>query len=173
MSITTNKRAPSSLYETDFHAWTQSQAEAIAECRWAGVDAANVADEIRSLGLQVEREIGDRLEILLSYLLKWRHLAEYRGLAWKENIDRQRQELADLWSENPSLSGRKDSSVAQAYGHARRRLKFETYFFTTDFPASCPFSADLVFDPKYFPEELDAPALGGFPTARSIGRAIA
>jgi len=170
MSRAANKPSPSSLYETDFHAWVQSQSRAIEERRWADVDAANVADEIRSLGLQVEREIADRLEILLSYLLKWRHLAEYRGLAWKENIDRQRQEIADLLAQNPSLSGRKDRYMAQAYEHARARLKYETYFFTTDFPASCPFSAEQVFDPKYFPEELDAPATGGFPTARSIGR---
>jgi Domain of unknown function DUF29 len=170
MSKTANKRPPNNLYETDFHAWTQNQARAIAEHRWSDVDAVNVADEIGSLGLQLEREIGDRLEILLSYLLKWQRLAEYRGLAWKENIDRQRQELADLFAENPSLSGRKDRGVAHAYGHARRRLKYETYFFTTDFPASCPFTVKQVFDPEYFPEELDAPATGAFPTARSIGR---
>src|SRR5438477_12986206 len=120
-------KPPNSLYETDFHAWAQSQSRAIEERRWTDVDAANVADEIRSLGLQVEREIGDRLEILLSYLLKWRQLAEYRGLAWKENIDRQRQELADLFAENSSLGGRKERFVAQAYEHARNRLKYETY----------------------------------------------
>jgi hypothetical protein len=170
MSRNVKKPSSSSLYETDFHAWTQSQAKAIAEQRWADVDAANVADEIGSLGLELEREIGDRVEILLSYLLKWRQLAEYRGFAWKENIDRQRQELDELFRDNPSLRGHRDRYVAQAYEDARRRLKYETYFFSTDFPASCPFAVGEVFDMKYFPEELDAPATGKFPTARSIGR---
>jgi len=170
MSRTAKKQSPSSLYEADFHAWTQSQSRAIAERRWSDVDAANVADEIGSLGFELEREIADRLEILMSYLLKWRHLAEYRGLAWKENIDRQRQELGDLFAENPSLSGGRERCAAAAYEHARKRLKYETYFFVTDFPASCPFTAEQVFDSKYFPEELDAPASGKFPTARSIGR---
>ena len=170
MSRTAKNKAPSSLYETDFHAWTQAQARAIAEHLWSDVDADNVADEIRSLGREREREIAERVEILLSYLLKWRHLAEYRGLAWKENIDRQRQELEEVFAESPSLRERRDRCVSRAYEHARRRLKYETYFFSTDFPPSCPFTVEEVFDVKYFPEELDAPAAGKFPTARSIGR---
>ena len=170
MSKTKIKQTPDNLYEKDFHAWTRAQSQAVAERRWSDIDAINVAEEVRSLGLQVEREIADRLEILLSYLLKWRHLAEYRGLAWKENIHRQRQELADLLGENFSLTERKERFVAQAYEHARSRVKYETYFFSSDFPSSCPFSAEQVFDPKYFPEELDTPATGAFPTARSIGR---
>jgi hypothetical protein len=170
MSRPTNKKSSSNLYEADFHAWTQNQADAIAERRWSDVDSVNVADEIKSLGFRLEREIGDRLEILLSYLLKWRHLAEYRGLAWKENIDRHRRELTELFTENPSLRRCKERSVAKAYEHARRRLKYETYFYYTDFPGSCPFTVKQIFDPKYFPEELDAPATGAFPTAQSIGR---
>jgi hypothetical protein len=163
-------KRPNSLYDTDFHAWTVSQSRAIAEGRWSDVDAVNLEDEIRSLGIQIEREIGDRLEILLSYLLKWQRLAEFRGFAWKENIDRQREEVAELFTESPSLTDRKEQFVARAYGHARRRLKYETYFFETDFPPSCPFTVTQVFDPEYFPEELDAPATGRFPTAHSLGR---
>jgi hypothetical protein len=170
MSDTAAKTRASDLYESDFYAWTQEQARAIEESRWANVDVVNIAEEIRSLGRQVESEIADRCEILLSYLLKWQWLAEYPGLAWKENIDRQRQEIADLFEENPSLVEKRERFVARAYENSRRRLKYETYFFETDFPASCPFVVAQVFDTQYFPEELDAPAIGKFPTARSIGR---
>jgi hypothetical protein len=156
------------LYETDFLAWTEQQARALEEGRWTDVDAANMADEIAGLGRQVVREAGERLEILMSYLLNWRHLAEYRGRAWKENIARQRQELADLLRENPSMGPDKEKLVAESYDGARRRLKYETYFFESDFPASCPFTVEQVFDDSFFPEELDAPATGAFPTARRI-----
>jgi hypothetical protein len=166
----TATKSPRNLYQADFHAWTQTQAQAIGEGRWPEVDALNVADEIKSLGTRVEREIIDRLEVLISYLLKWRHLAEYRGLAWKENIDRQRRELAELFAESPSLRRKNEGFAAKSYEGARRRLKYETYFFTTDFPPSCPFTADQIFDTEYFPEELDAPAVDAFPTARSLGR---
>ena len=159
----------SSLYERDFFAWTQEQARAVEEGRWPDIDAANVAEELRSLGRVLRREIEERLEILLSYLLKWRQLAEYRGFAWKENIDRQRRELADLVADNPSLVSFARDAVAEVYDDARRRLKYETSFFVNDFPASCPFSVDEIFDKDYFPEELDAPATGRFPTARPIG----
>ena len=105
----------SSLYERDIFAWTQEQARADEEGRWRDFDAANVAEVLR-------REIEERLEILLSYLLKWRQLAEYRGFAWKENIDRQRRELADLVADNPSLVSFARDAVAEVYDDARRRL---------------------------------------------------
>jgi hypothetical protein len=170
MDKTITKPPVNDLYETDFYAWTQEQARAVEEGRWSDVDSANVADEIQTLGRELEREIGARTEILLSYLLKWRQLAEYRGFAWKENIDRQRQEVAGLFAESPSLREARARFVARAYESARRRLKYETSFEHTDFPASCPFTIEQVFDAGYFPEELDAPATGRFPTARSIGR---
>ena len=156
------------LYETDFLAWTEQQARALQDGRWADIDAPNVADEIASLGAQVLREAGERVEILMSYLLKWRHLAEYRGMAWEENISRQRQELAALVEENPSMGRDRERLVARGYDGARRRLKYETYFFESDFPASCPFTVEQVFDAGFFPEELDAPTVGAFPTARRI-----
>lgn len=170
MSHTSTKAPPNDLYDADFHAWTQEQARALEESRWADVDAVNLAEEIRTLGRGVQREIAERLEILVSYLLKWQQLSEYRGLAWKENIDRQRREIGDLFRENPSLAASREQFVARGYENSRRRLKYETYFFENDFPASCPFSAQQVFDAEYFPEELDAPAIGSLPTARSIGR---
>lgn len=170
MSDSAAKTRANDLYESDFYAWTQEQAQAIEESSWSNVDAVNIAEEIRSLGRSVEREIVERLEILLAYLLKWRLLVEYRGLAWKENIDRQRQEIADLFEESPSLFEQRERFVARAYENSRRRLKYETSFFETDFPASCPFIVGQVFDTQYFPEELDAPAIGKFPTARSLGR---
>lgn len=169
MPKATTKLPRNDLYERDFYAWTQEQARLLRERRWTDVDSENIAEELLSLGAQVEREIGDRIEILLSYLLKWRHLAEYRGLAWKENIDRQRQELAELFEENKCLDDRKQQFVAQSYDDARRRLRYETYFFEMDFPASCPFTAEQVFDFGFLPEELDAPAVGQFPTAQFIG----
>jgi hypothetical protein len=170
MSVPDVKGQSATLYDSDFYAWTQTQSQAIKEERWVDVDSVNVADEIKSLGHQLEREIVDRLEILLSYLIKWRHLAEYRGFAWKENIDRQRREISDLLAENPTLVERKERWAARAYENGRRRLKYETYFYTVDFPSSCPFTVAQVFDPGYFPEELDAPAVGAFPTAQSIRR---
>ena len=160
--------APNGLYESDFHAWTQEQARLIEAGRWDRVDVPNLADEVRSLGHEVKGEIEDRMEILLSYLLKWQVLAEYRGLAWRENISRQRRELRDLAADNPSLAPFVRDSVVEAYENARRRLKYETYFYPVDFPASCPFTIDQVFDSDYFPEEWDAPSIGAFPTARTI-----
>ena len=132
------------------------------------LDYANLSDEISSLGRELEREIRTRLEILISYLLKWRHLAEYRGLAWGENIDRQRDEIAELLRENPTLSAAAPHFVPRAYEDGRRRLKYETYFYETDFPQSCPFSTDQIFAAGYFPDDLDALVVVSSPVARNV-----
>jgi hypothetical protein len=52
MATKTPARAAStrSLYEADFHRWSQEQARALHERRWADVDWENVAEEIESLG---------------------------------------------------------------------------------------------------------------------------
>jgi hypothetical protein len=156
------------VYERDFYAWAEEQAKAVEERRWADVDRENVAEELRSLGGEVKEEIRDRVAILIAYLLKWRHLAEFRGLAWKENIDRQREALQKLLKGNATLTPYAREFVPLAYDDARQRLKYDTYFFSEDFPPSCPFTIDDVFDPEFYPEELDAPAVGAFPTARSL-----
>lgn len=168
MSERDSRERDEPLYDADFLTWTQEQARALEERRWDDLDLANLADEVRSLGVELVRQAEQRTEILVSYLLKWLHLAEYRGRAWKENIDRQRQEIADMTDRNASLSDLRQHLVARSYENGRRRLKYETYFYETDFPASCPFTVEQVFDPTYFPEELDAPAIGAFPTARLI-----
>ncbi|HEX8665842.1 MAG TPA: DUF29 domain-containing protein [Beijerinckiaceae bacterium] len=155
-------------YERDFYAWTQDQAKAIEEGRWSEVDGANLAEEVRSLGRRLVEEVDDRLEILLAHLLKWRHLAEYRGMAWRENIDRQRDEIAQIASENPSFVNDIRSAVVRVYEDARRRLEYDTYYFPNDFPATCPFTVDQVLDPHFYPEDLDGPAAGHLPNAQSM-----
>lgn len=41
-----------SLYEKDFYAWTQHQAQLMRQGQWHRVDIANVIEEIESLGRQ-------------------------------------------------------------------------------------------------------------------------
>ncbi|MEM9265613.1 MAG: DUF29 domain-containing protein [Cyanobacteria bacterium P01_F01_bin.13] len=53
-----------SLYEIDFYAWTQQQAQLIRQGQWHQVDIANVIEEIESLGRQQRQDLRNRLAIL-------------------------------------------------------------------------------------------------------------
>jgi len=58
-------------YEDDFYAWTVEQARLLRSGELSAIDAANVAEEIESMGRSDRRAIESRLAVLLTHLLKW------------------------------------------------------------------------------------------------------
>jgi hypothetical protein len=73
-------------YENDFYAWTVEQARLLRSGELSAIDAANVAEEIESMGRSDRREIKSRLIALLSHLLKWRMQPEIRSTSWSGTI---------------------------------------------------------------------------------------
>ncbi len=64
------------LYETDFEAWVQQQAELFKQKRFEELDLAHLAQEIESLGKSERRAIASCLTVLLTHLLKWQYQPE-------------------------------------------------------------------------------------------------
>src|SRR5271168_2524963 len=60
-------------YDEDFYAWTVEQARLLRSGELSAIDAANIAEEIESMGRSDRRELKSRLIVLLDHLLKWRH----------------------------------------------------------------------------------------------------
>ncbi len=58
-------------YEDDFYAWTVEQARLLRAGELSAVDAANLAEEIESVGRSDRRELQSRLAALIMHLLKW------------------------------------------------------------------------------------------------------
>ena len=58
-------------YDTDFYTWTQQQAAALRAKDWPGLDVANLAEEIGSLGNEQAHAVESHLVIALTHLLKW------------------------------------------------------------------------------------------------------
>jgi hypothetical protein len=59
------------LYETDFYAWTQRQAELLRQEEFTEVDWHNPVEEIESLGRNLQNELRSRLDLLIMHLLRW------------------------------------------------------------------------------------------------------
>jgi Domain of unknown function DUF29 len=160
MTTATTTVPADAAYEGDFHAWCEQQAARLrARIRPGandGIDYENIAEEIESLGRSDRREIRSRLRVLLCHLLKWRHQDGLRGPSWRITIRNQRESIASLLEESPSLVPFARAAVAGMYPRAIGDAGLETLLPANTFPTACPFSEDQVFDLAFLPSDLDA-----------------
>ena len=141
----------STLYESDFYAWTTEQAGLLRAGRLSEVDLEHLAEEIESMGRSEKRELVSRLTVLLLHLLKWQFQPVRQGPSWRLSIATTRDTLADHLVENPSLRGTMEASVSMAYRRARRNASVETGLAETNFPTVCPWSIDQLLAEDFWP----------------------
>jgi hypothetical protein len=67
------------LYEKDFYAWANKNAELLRTGKLSEVDAENIAEELETMGRSEKRELTNRLAVLLAHLLKWVFQPELRS----------------------------------------------------------------------------------------------
>jgi Domain of unknown function DUF29 len=138
-------------YDSDFHLWSQTQAAAIRERRFAEIDLENVAEEIESLGRSDRREIRSRLEVLLIHLLKWQFQPEKRKSGWNASIYESRRKIKMLVGESPSLRSFPEQVLGEEYSSARHQAAIETGLSATQFPTECPYSIAEVVNLDFLP----------------------
>jgi Domain of unknown function DUF29 len=149
-----NKHTPKhelATYDSDFHLWSQTQAAAIREGRFAEIDLENVAEEIESLGKSDKREIESRLEVLLLHLLKWQFQAQKRKNGWHGSMVEARLRVTGLIEESPSLKSFPEQKLVRSYAAARRRAAAETGLSIKRFPAECPYTLAEILDHDFLP----------------------
>ena len=145
------------LYDTDFCAWAQRQAELIRAGRLAEVDFEHVAEEIESMGRGEAREAVSRLTVLLAHLLKWQHQPERRepeisGRNWRRTLTEQRRSLAKLFRDSPSLRARLPELIVDAYPDAAEFACLETGLIDPPWSADeCPYSPGEVMADDFLP----------------------
>jgi hypothetical protein len=122
------------LYERDFYAWSQEQAELLRLGKFSEADIANIIEEIETLGRSEMRELVSGLRVLLLHLLKWQYQPNLQGLSWRATIIVQRGELADHLTESPSLKSRLPEAMARAYRLALAEAAVETGLAKQIFP---------------------------------------
>src|SRR6202044_3218211 len=108
----------SALYDQDFFAWSQEQADLLRSGKLSDADIDHIAEEIESMGRTEKRELVSRLTVLLAHLLKWTHQPDKRGPSWESTIRVQRNRLIDHLDDNPSLKPQMPQALANAYRDA-------------------------------------------------------
>lgn len=142
----------STLYDRDFYAWANEQAELLRAGNLAQADIEHIAEEIESMGKTEKRELISRLAVLLLNLLKWQHQPGRRGASWQATIRVQRRDLRRHMADNPSLKATLPESIADAYGNAIIEAGAETGLPESSFPSTCPWSFDQMLDDAFWPE---------------------
>ena len=131
-------------YDRDFYSWTLEQARLVREGRWDGIDRANLAEEIESLGREQFDKLESALHVLLIHMLKWDQQPNRRGRSWLLAIEEQRVRVSTLLSDNPGLKPRVPDALARAYRLARIRAMRQTGLQQKQFPQECPYAWDDV-----------------------------
>ncbi len=153
------------LYETDFFAWTQKQAEILKGGRLASADVLNILEEIQTLGRKELSELRSRYKILAIHLLKEIYQPAKATRSWKTTILNQRIEIARHMADNPSLKSRADGIFVEAYADARLLVASETGLPVRTFPAKPPFDREQAssrsFRPGVVAEDVDVVKDGG------------
>ncbi|UFP95004.1 DUF29 domain-containing protein [Gloeobacter morelensis] len=144
-------------YEGDFHAWTVEQAAALKARQWDRLDIENLAEEIASLGRAERRELESRLAVLIAHLLKWQFQNERRSNSWQATIDEQRDQIAGLLTEQPSLQPYLDAAFAKAWRSGVRLAVRDTNLPYGHFPADCPYAPAEALSLEFFSDASTEP----------------
>jgi Domain of unknown function DUF29 len=141
-----------SLYDLDFHAWTEEQVRLLRGGHLADADVAHIAEEIETLGASERRELESRLKILLAHLLKWKYQPQVRSSGWLGTVDEQRDQIDSLLRQSPSLRRLVSEYLGYAYPKAKRAAARETSLPPDTFPPQSPFTPDEILDSEFWPE---------------------
>ena len=159
LGLRTSRKRPShapasDLYESDFFLWTEQQAARLRAQAGnaAGLDVANLAEEIESLGRSQKNELRSRLLVVLLHLLKWRFQPGGRSSGWRGTLVEQRRRIAQALEDSPSLRAFPASVFEAEYQTARVKAADETLLPDRVFPIQCPFTIEQCLDPDFYPE---------------------
>ena len=138
-------------YEDDVIAWADHQARLLRERRFDQLDIEHLAEEIEDVGKSEQRELANRMSLLLAHLLKWQTQPGRRGASWQITIRNQRRGIDRRLDETPSLRRKLDEPGwwSAVWDDATAQAAQETGL--SDFPDACPWSASEVLDQEWLP----------------------
>ena len=138
-------------YEKDVLAWSREQAELLRAGRWAELDIDHIADEIDDVGKSEQRELANRMAVLLAHLLKWQFQPDRQGASWRRTIVEQRRAIARRLGKTPSLRASLEDAdwLDDAWGDAVVKAIAETGL--DDFPENCLWSVSAILDESFYP----------------------
>ena len=149
-----------SLYEADFYAWTQQQAELLRRLHVVDnkLDLEHIAEEIEDLGRGDLRSARSLCQHIIEHLLK----LEYSGLTepanhWRDEIVEWRLQLEQILTR--SIAAKLDLPAQyRAAVRLARRLERNTPGLASRLPVQCQYTLEQILssgDEDWFPSPSD------------------
>ena len=140
-------------YEKDIVAWANEQANFIRSGRFDLLDLEHIAEEIEDVGKSEQRELENRMAILLAHLLKWQYQPARRGASWQKTIKVQRTKVNRRIQKTPSFKHTLQDTEwwEDTWGDAITQASKETGIELTVFPEICPWTPEQILDLEFFP----------------------
>ncbi len=139
------------LHEADRFAWLEQQTHLLKSGELDGLDITHLIKELESEMGNERRELYRRLRVLVAHLLKWQFQPEGRSNSWKGTIRTQRNDIARLFKETPSLRRFLADELAEAYPESVEWAADETGLLDDTFPIECPYSHDEILSRDFWP----------------------
>ncbi|WP_333785257.1 DUF29 domain-containing protein [Thermocrinis sp.] len=152
------------LYEKDFILWIEENLRLIKEGNYEEVDWENLLEEIEDMGRRHLESAVSYAAVVLEHLYKLEHFKvdEKTGKGWIKSILNARDELELLFENMPSVKGKVETKIDQAWKVAVKNLikwfrdneELAEKFFgklpsKENFPLECPYSFEdlLSYEP--------------------------
>jgi len=139
-------------YQQDFYSWLCRNIELLRDGRLSEIDVENIAEELEGMSKSQQRELINRLKILLAHLLKWQFQPDRRSTSRKGTILEQRSQIRQLLKISPSLKHQINEKITDAYTDAVEYASLETGIPQSDFPQTCPYFFEQAADKNFYPD---------------------
>ena len=146
-------------YDQDVVAWANEQAALLRAGKFSAIDIEHIAEEIEDVGKSEQRELANRMAVLLAHLLKWQFQPERRGASWEITIRNQREAIPEALQDSPSLKKPMLSDATwlkRVFRDARQQAAQETGLGC--FPETCPWTMAQALDERFFPPPVAKPS---------------
>ena len=139
-------------YDEDVIAWANEQAALLRAGKLSAIDIEHIAEEIEDVGKSEQRELANRMAVLLAHLLKWQYQPERRGSSWQATIREQRRAIGVVLRKTPSLRNSliDPEWITGVWADAKSKAIEETGLDV--FPEDYPWSMEQALDPTFFPD---------------------
>lgn len=140
-------------YNSDIVLWSKEQAYLLRSGDFSDIDIEHIAEEIEEVGKSEQRELGNRMAVLMTHLLKWHFQPARQGSSWEKTIKEQRKSIIRRLNNTPSLrkSLTDDEWLADVWLDARLAAEKETRINFDKFPDECPWEIDNILEESWLP----------------------
>jgi len=147
------------LYNQDYTAWAKCMADLLKAGQFSQLDIAHLLEELEGMGASEQRELENRLRVLLAHLLKWQYQyrqlserwQEFDGRSWQNTLINQRDAIQVLLEKHPGIQRFLADAIVEAYKYAKRLAAKETKLPIETFPEFCPYSQAQILSDDFYP----------------------